>query len=241
MEIRASVHAATLNLVSNVAKSVEDSVRSGEVEMDKVKVCVFTKKCTCAICFFGRLEFHVNANVCLVTLQHPAFKFIHCLFLHFCLYIYFFPSVRELQQDVRELSLTELPEVDPEENSAEFMGILIKVGTHAQHVVIFYPSYVLAAVNSGRLYGEALMYIVVLLPQALAKLKKIPDTIKAIMERLEPELKQIVKRSTTQIADHAYQRGESLAQESQPRYIIQHNEISRFTEEEDCQINQLRK
>lgn len=40
------------------------------------------------------------------------------------------------------------------------------------------------------------------------------------MERLEPELKQIVKRSTTQIADHAYQRGESLAQESQPRYII---------------------
>lgn len=55
-------------------------------------------------------------------------------------------------------------------------------------------------------------------PKALAKLKKIPDAIKAIMERLEPELKQIVKRSTTQIADHAYQRGESLAQESQPRY-----------------------
>lgn len=54
--------------------------------------------------------------------------------------------------------------------------------------------------------------------QALAKLKKIPETIKAIMERLEPELKQIVKRSTTQIADHAYQRGENLAQESQPRY-----------------------
>lgn len=81
------------------------------------------------------------------------------------------------------------------------------------------------------------MCIVVILPQALAKLKKIPDTIKAIMERLEPELKQIVKRSTTQIADHAYQRGESLAQESQPRYIIQNNEISRFTEEEveeDC-------
>lgn len=53
--------------------------------------------------------------------------------------------------------------------------------------------------------------------QALAKLKKIPETIKAIMERLEPELKQIVKRSTTQIADHAYQRGENLAQESQSR------------------------
>ncbi|TWW64678.1 Exocyst complex component 4, partial [Takifugu flavidus] len=90
-------------------------------------------------------------------------------------------SVRELQPDVRELNQAELPEVDPEENSAEFMGILIK---------------------------------------ALAKLKKIPETIKAIMERLEPELKQIVKRSTTQIADHAYQRGESLAQESQPRLLL---------------------
>ncbi|KAK5876443.1 hypothetical protein CesoFtcFv8_025798 [Champsocephalus esox] len=57
-------------------------------------------------------------------------------------------SVRE--QDVRELNQADLTEVDPEENSAEFMGILIK---------------------------------------ALAKLKKIPETIKAIMERLEPELK----------------------------------------------------
>lgn len=35
--------------------------------------------------------------------------------------------VRELQQDARELSQADLPEVDPEENSAEFMGILIKV------------------------------------------------------------------------------------------------------------------
>uniref|UniRef100_A0A8C2Z9W5 Exocyst complex component Sec8 n=1 Tax=Cyclopterus lumpus TaxID=8103 RepID=A0A8C2Z9W5_CYCLU len=82
---------------------------------------------------------------------------------------------------VRDLNQADLPEVDPEENSAEFMGILIK---------------------------------------ALAKLKKIPETIKAIMERLEPELKQIVKRSTTQIADHAYQRGENLAQESQPRLLL---------------------
>lgn len=40
--------------------------------------------------------------------------------------------VRELQQDARELSQTDLPEVDPEENSAEFMGILIKVHTWPQ-------------------------------------------------------------------------------------------------------------
>ncbi|KAL2102655.1 hypothetical protein ACEWY4_001823 [Coilia grayii] len=85
-------------------------------------------------------------------------------------------SLRD-QQDVRED-----PEVDPEENSAEFMGILIK---------------------------------------ALAKLKKVPETVKAIMERLEPELKQILKRSTTQIADHAYQRGETLAQDNQPRLLLE--------------------
>lgn len=37
--------------------------------------------------------------------------------------------VRELQQDVRELNQADLLEVDPEENSAGFMGILIKVHT----------------------------------------------------------------------------------------------------------------
>ncbi|KAG5845998.1 hypothetical protein ANANG_G00145080, partial [Anguilla anguilla] len=84
--------------------------------------------------------------------------------------------MRELQEMREDL------EVDPEENSGEFMGILIK---------------------------------------GLAKLKKIPETIKAILERLEPELKQIVKRSTTQIADHAYQRGESLSQDNQPRLLLE--------------------
>ncbi|XP_072309676.1 exocyst complex component 4 [Eucyclogobius newberryi] len=92
------------------------------------------------------------------------------------------PGSGSVQQDGREMNQGDVPDVDPEENSAEFMGILIK---------------------------------------ALAKLKKIPETIKAIMERLEPELKQIVKRSTTQIADHAYQKGESLAQESQPRQLLE--------------------
>ncbi|XP_073724500.1 exocyst complex component 4 isoform X1 [Misgurnus anguillicaudatus] len=89
-------------------------------------------------------------------------------------------SMRDLQEMREQL------DVDPEENSAEFMGILIK---------------------------------------ALAKLKKIPETIKAIMDRLEPELKQILKRSTTQIADHAYQRGESLAQDNQPRLLLELMEL----------------
>ncbi|KAF1502094.1 Exocyst complex component 4, partial [Eudyptula minor] len=82
---------------------------------------------------------------------------------------------------MRETSLLEIKEdmeLDPEENSTIFMGILIK---------------------------------------GLAKLKKIPETVKAIQDRLEQELKQIVKRSTTQVADNGYQRGENLSQENQPR------------------------
>ncbi|KAM6201925.1 exocyst complex component 4 [Rhynchocyon petersi] len=86
---------------------------------------------------------------------------------------------------VREVSLQEIKEdleLDPEENSTLFMGILIK---------------------------------------GLAKLKKIPETVKAIKERLEQELKQIVKRSTTQVADSGYQRGESLTGENQPRLLLE--------------------
>ncbi|XP_003791657.2 exocyst complex component 4 [Otolemur garnettii] len=87
-------------------------------------------------------------------------------------------STREINlQDVKE----DL-ELDPEENSTLFMGILIK---------------------------------------GLAKLKKIPETVKAIKERLEQELKQIVKRSTTQVADSGYQRGENLTVENQPRLLLE--------------------
>ncbi|XP_076861460.1 exocyst complex component 4 isoform X2 [Brachyhypopomus gauderio] len=86
------------------------------------------------------------------------------------------PSIRDLQEVKEDL------DTDPEENSAEFMGVLIK---------------------------------------GLAKLKKIPETIDCITERLEPELKQILKRSTTQIADHAYQRGEVLGQDNQPRLLLE--------------------
>ncbi|KAK2488637.1 hypothetical protein MC885_008002, partial [Smutsia gigantea] len=85
---------------------------------------------------------------------------------------------------VREINLQDIKEdleLDPEENSTLFMGILIK---------------------------------------GLAKLKKIPETVKAIQERLEQELKQIVKRSTTQVADSGYQRGENLTVDSQPRKYL---------------------
>ncbi|XP_054989889.1 exocyst complex component 4 isoform X2 [Sorex araneus] len=87
-------------------------------------------------------------------------------------------SAREVNlQDIKEDS-----ELDPEENSTLFMGILTK---------------------------------------GLAKLKKIPETVKAIKERLEQELKQIVKRSTTQVADSGYQRGENLTSENQPRLLLE--------------------
>uniref|UniRef100_G1KTI7 Exocyst complex component Sec8 n=1 Tax=Anolis carolinensis TaxID=28377 RepID=G1KTI7_ANOCA len=85
----------------------------------------------------------------------------------------------------RDASLIEIKDdldLDPEENSLIFMGILIK---------------------------------------GLAKLKKIPETVKAIQDRLEQELKQIVKRSTTQVADSGYQKGENVTQENQPRLLLE--------------------
>ncbi|XP_061202807.1 exocyst complex component 4 isoform X1 [Neopsephotus bourkii] len=85
-------------------------------------------------------------------------------------------------RDTSLLEMKEEAELDPEENSTIFMGILIK---------------------------------------GLAKLKKIPETVKAIQDRLEQELKQIVKRSTTQVADNGYQRGENLSQENQPRLLLE--------------------
>ncbi|XP_007076340.1 exocyst complex component 4 isoform X1 [Panthera tigris] len=86
---------------------------------------------------------------------------------------------------VKEVNLQDIKEdleLDPEENSTLFMGILIK---------------------------------------GLAKLKKVPETVKAIKERLEQELQQIVKRSTTQVADSSYQRGENLTVENQPRLLLE--------------------
>ncbi|XP_057281588.1 exocyst complex component 4 isoform X1 [Pezoporus wallicus] len=85
-------------------------------------------------------------------------------------------------RDTSLLEMKEDAELDPEENSTIFMGILIK---------------------------------------GLAKLKKIPETVKAIQDRLEQELKQIVKRSTTQVADNGYQRGENVSQENQPRLLLE--------------------
>lgn len=160
-----------------------------------------------------------------------VYNTITILHIYLCLY----SLVRE--QDVRELHQADLSEVDPEENSAKFMGILIKVQSKPYMNITENDTRFTVNLNTSEMvkhfcsmlfcsghYFSAVVVLclnydihIIFIFQALAKLKKIPETIKAIMERLEPELKQIVKRSTTQIADHAYQRGENLAQESQPR------------------------
>ncbi|XP_063304370.1 exocyst complex component 4 [Pelobates fuscus] len=64
-----------------------------------------------------------------------------------------------------------------------------------------------------------------ILIKGLAKLKKIPETVKAVNERLEQELKHIVKRSTTQVADSGYQKGENTTQENQPRLLLELMEL----------------
>lgn len=77
MEIRASFHAATLNLAANAAKSVEDSIGSGGVEvvMDEVKVCVISKKNPCVrFAFSGELNF--TSMQMFAWPLHPAFKYI---------------------------------------------------------------------------------------------------------------------------------------------------------------------
>lgn len=76
MEIRASFHAATLNLATNVAKSDEDSIGSGGVDkvIRQVQVCVITKKnlhlCdllfrgsqNSVIRYIGRVGYALNVN-----------------------------------------------------------------------------------------------------------------------------------------------------------------------------------
>ncbi|XP_075414800.1 exocyst complex component 4 [Tenrec ecaudatus] len=95
---------------------------------------------------------------------------------------YSVPGSSSVRGEVSLQEVKEELELDPEENSPLFMGILIK---------------------------------------ALAKLRKIPETVKAIKERLEQELQQIVKRSTTQVADSGYQRGENPTGENQPRLLLE--------------------
>lgn len=73
MEIRASFHAATLNLAPNVAKSVEDGIGSGGVEvvMEEVKVCVISKK-NIHVCDSLFRTSWIPRHVCLAALEQPS-------------------------------------------------------------------------------------------------------------------------------------------------------------------------
>lgn len=55
--------------------------------------------------------------------------------------------------------------------------------------------------------------------QGLVRLKKIFEIVKVIKERLEQELKQIVKRLIIQVVDSVYQRGESFIVDNQLRQV----------------------
>lgn len=80
MEIRASFHAATLNLAPNVAKSVEDSIGSGEMEvvMEEVKVCVISKKKNPCVrfAFSDKLDSTSMQMFAWLHESNPAFKYI---------------------------------------------------------------------------------------------------------------------------------------------------------------------
>lgn len=94
MEIRASFHAATLNLVTNVAKSVEDSIMSGGVEVviDEVKVCYYQKNACVQFAFSGELNFMSVRMFAWPHYSTQHLSLFNFLFLCFCLYLYFFPQ-----------------------------------------------------------------------------------------------------------------------------------------------------
>uniref|UniRef100_UPI00358E8F40 exocyst complex component 4 n=1 Tax=Myxine glutinosa TaxID=7769 RepID=UPI00358E8F40 len=58
------------------------------------------------------------------------------------------------------------------------------------------------------------------LVRALMKLRKVPEAVKAIKENFEKEMQQIVRRSTTQVADGAFQHGKNTTLEDQPRLLL---------------------
>lgn len=140
MEISASFDAATLNLAANVAnvrRRASGRVGGGVLAWKQ-------HRCRCVnweiqgfslplFCGSFRTLGESDSRMCCLNgdfgeFPRVALPVTHVWFACVCVFLFpMLPSVRELQQDTRELNQADLPEVDPEENSAEFMGILIKV------------------------------------------------------------------------------------------------------------------
>uniref|UniRef100_A0A8C4QM51 Exocyst complex component Sec8 n=1 Tax=Eptatretus burgeri TaxID=7764 RepID=A0A8C4QM51_EPTBU len=67
---------------------------------------------------------------------------------------------------------------------------------------------------------ESSVVFMAVLVRALMKLRKVPEAVKAIKDNFEKEMQQIVRRSTTQVADSAFQHGKNVALEDQPRLLL---------------------
>ncbi|CAH1783447.1 unnamed protein product [Owenia fusiformis] len=68
-------------------------------------------------------------------------------------------------------------------------------------------------------------HFIAIMVESLSNLKKLPETIEAIRSRLQPELMSIVQRAAQQVADNAFQEGEVIATQYNPRYLLEYLEL----------------
>ncbi|ESO90976.1 hypothetical protein LOTGIDRAFT_122393, partial [Lottia gigantea] len=68
---------------------------------------------------------------------------------------------------------------------------------------------------------ESLPHFISILIESLSVLKRLPDAIEAIKVKMEPELLNLVAKTSQQVVENACQQGETLAYQSQPRYLLE--------------------
>lgn len=68
---------------------------------------------------------------------------------------------------------------------------------------------------------ENLDHFIAILVESLFLLQKLPEAVEAIKNRIQQELMAIVSRASHQIIESSCQKGESLANEHQPRYLLE--------------------
>lgn len=72
---------------------------------------------------------------------------------------------------------------------------------------------------------ENLEHFIAILVESLFLLQKLPEAVEAIKMRIQPELMAIVSRASQQIVESSCQKGDSLANEHQPRYLLELMEL----------------
>ncbi|CAI9732804.1 exocyst complex component 4 isoform X2 [Octopus vulgaris] len=68
---------------------------------------------------------------------------------------------------------------------------------------------------------ENLSHFIAILVESLFLLKKLPEAVEAVKMRIQPELMAIVSRASEKIVESSCHKGDSLANEHQPRYLLQ--------------------